>query len=459
MREFQMLFDFGGGGGGGGGNTTVTNTNIPEYLQAPTERLIARGEALTGPGAQYQQYGGERVAGFSPLQEQAFSGISAMGTPGQYGQAQGSLSNAQNIANAAALQGASYQPGSFQAASYDPAQASAMGYNAATVNLNDPRFMGGASSASAADKILTTQFGQSDADRYMSPYQQAVTDVAKQRAALEGQQMMNQLGAKAALNNSFGGSRFGLEQAQGMRDIGSNLSNIQTTGSQKAYENAQAQFNADMLRRLQADTSNSANQQSANNLNAQLGTQASLFNAGQGMQGALANMGSLNQAGMFGANAGNTAALANMGAQNAASQFGGQNWMDAQRMAEQSRQFGSDAGLRGADLAARTGLSAADQYRALGNDTQRSELDRLNALGAAGNQQQGLAQRYADVGYGNFMDARDFDKNNLTFMSGLLRGSPQGGGTSTTTAPSPSLASQIGGLGLGALGAWKMFGD
>jgi hypothetical protein len=379
-------------GGGGGGNTTVTQTNIPDWLQDPTKRMVARGEALTGPDAQYQQYGGERVAGFAPQTNQAFQGVQNLydnpTANQQFNNAGQSLSNSQDIANSAALTGASYQPGTFQGATYDPAQQGARG-------------------------VGWSGFNQGVADQYMSPYQQSVTDVAKQKAALEGQQMMNKLGGTAAKNGAFGGARFGLEQAQGLRDIGANLSNIQVQGSQSAFDRAQQQFNADQARRAGAE--------------------------------------------QFSAGAANTAAGANMAAQNAAMQFGGANNMTAQQLAEQSRQFGADAGLRGADLAARTGLSAASQYQSLGTAGQQAEMDRLNALGQAGKQQQDLAQRNADVGYENFTNARDFDRNNLQFLSGLLRGNNYGTSQSITQ-PQASMASQLGGLGLGALGAYKMFG-
>ena len=411
----------GGGGGGGNSTSTVTQTNIPDWLQDPAKRNVAMGEALTGPDAQYQQYSGQRVAGFSPYQNAAFQGVANMQTPGQYGQAQGSLSNAQDIANSAALQGSMYQPGQFQAATYDPSMQGATGYNAAQ--------------AQAAGPVGTGAFDQAAAQQYMSPYQQSVTDVAKQKAALEGQQMMNKLGGVAAQNGAFGGSRFGLEQAQGLRDIGANLSNIQVQGSQSAYQNAQQQFNADQAR----------------------GLQAGMFNQGNVQQANLANMGAMNQAGMFGASAANTAAGANQAAMNQAQQFGGQNWMTAQQAAEQSRQFGNDAALRGADLAARTGLSAASQYQNLGTAQQQSDLERLNALSAAGTLQQQNAQQNADVGYQNFLDSRDFQKNNLTWMNNLIRGTPAGQ-TQTQTAPQPSATNQVVGLGLGALGAYKAFG-
>lgn len=410
--------------GGGGGTTTTVTSNIPDWLQDPTKRMVARGEALTGPDAQFQQYQGQRVADFTPMQQQAFGSVANMGTPGAFGTAADSLSGAQGMANAAALQGASYAPGQFQA----------FGYDASQINPNDPNSRFSAAQMDAAGPVGYSLFDSNAAAQYMSPYQQAVTDAAKRTAAQEGQIGLNTLAANAARNGAFGGSRFGLEQARAVNDLGTRLSDIQVQGSQAAYDRAMQQFNADQGRRQAADQFNAGNQQQANLTNAQLRQQAGQFNAGQGLQ----------------------ALLANQAAMNAASQFGGQNAMTAQQMAEQSRQFSNDAGLRGADLAARTGLSAASQYADLGTRQQTSDLERANALNTFGSQQQALGQKQLDTAYENFVNARDFDRNNLQFLSGLLRGNPVSTSQSTI-APAPSTASQLGGLGLAGLGAYKLF--
>lgn len=410
--------------GGGGGTTTTVTSNIPDWLQDPTKRMVARGEALTGPDAQYQQYQGDRVAGFTPMQQQAFDSVAGMGQPGEFGAAAQSLGGAQDMANAAALAGGSYQPGQF----------SAFGYNANTVDPNNPSTQMQAAQMDAAGPVGYSTWDANTAAQYMSPYQQGVTDISKRMALQEGQIGLNTLAANAARNGAFGGSRFGLEEAKAYNDLGQRLSDIQTQGLQSAYTTGMGQFNADQARRQSADQFNAGNQQATNLANAQFQQQAGQMNAGQGLQ----------------------ALLANQSATNAAAQFGGQNAMTAQQMAEQSRQFGNDAGLRGADLAARTGLSAASQYADLGTRGQTSALERANALSTYGGQQQALDQRYADTNYEDFINARDYDRNNLQFLSGLLRGNP----VSTrqdTVVPQASTASQLGGLGLAGLGAYKMF--
>ena len=75
----------GDGGGGGGGsappsNTTSTQTaELPDWARPYAKNVLAKGAALTDINQNpYQQYGGNRIAGFSPLQMQSFQGAANM---------------------------------------------------------------------------------------------------------------------------------------------------------------------------------------------------------------------------------------------------------------------------------------------------------------------------------------------------------------------------------------------
>ena len=83
---------FGGGGGGGGSpapapapsSQTVTNTSIPEYARPYVETMLGQSQALTDINQNpYQTYGGQRIAEFSPLQQQAFANVTNQTTAGQ----------------------------------------------------------------------------------------------------------------------------------------------------------------------------------------------------------------------------------------------------------------------------------------------------------------------------------------------------------------------------------------
>jgi hypothetical protein len=89
---------YGGGGKGGGGSApapapssqTVTNTSIPEYARPYVENMLGKTEALTDINQNpYQNYEGQRIAGFSPMQQQAFQNVGNMQVAPQLGQASG----------------------------------------------------------------------------------------------------------------------------------------------------------------------------------------------------------------------------------------------------------------------------------------------------------------------------------------------------------------------------------
>ena len=112
----------------------------------------------------------------------------------------------------------------------------------------------------------------------------------------------------------------------------------------------------------------------------------------------------------------------------------------ALKAAQQDRKTQLASGLGMAQTAATAdALEAADIQRQLG----------------IGGLQRGMDQAVLDLGYNQFVQERDFPKQQLGFYSDILRGVPTGSMT-TTTGPAPqqpSLFGQIAGAGIGALGA------
>lgn len=417
-----------GGGSGGGGQTTSTSyqTNIPEWLRAPTERMVARGETLSEQP--YQPYTGERIADFNPAQQAAFQQVYGLQTPGEFGAAAQGISTGYGAAAGAAGLGNQY-------AGYAADRANAFNvgdFNAANFGVG----LGTAAAASAADRANAYRAGQlgqagqfdaAAAAQYMSPYQQAVTDVAKREAAMEAQQANRMLASNAAKAGAFGGSRFGLEQAQVYRSGLQNLSDIQTKGSQAAFENAQAQYERDRQARLGYFQA----QEAANQFGANLGLQGSQLLAQTGLQGAqtLAQQQQAREA----------------------------QRMQAENLALQGSQFGAQTALQGGQLESNAALQGAQQLASLGQARQATDLQRIQALSSVGAQQQALAQQKLDTEYQQAMEQRDWEKNQLGFLAGLVRGAPFST-TQLQTSPSASTASQIASLGLGAYGLANLFG-
>jgi hypothetical protein len=234
-----FTFNFGGGGGGPQNSTqtgTTTTSNVPEYMRPFFEESQKQGAknvyntdssgAVTGVKGM-PLYTGQRVAGFTPEQTSAQTNIAGLTQPGGFGIAQTGLGTGTTMGYQAGLQGLN------QAFGYNP-------NNAQT-------------------------FGQTQANQYMSPYQQNVTDIALREARQQGD-IQRQQGALGSIGRgTFGGARQALMQAEQGRNLNRQLSDIQAQGSQQGYQNAQQQFNADAQRQQQA-------QQFGAGLGQQLGT-------------------------------------------------------------------------------------------------------------------------------------------------------------------------------------------
>lgn len=122
-----------------------------------------------------------------------------------------------------------------------------------------PLFQQGAnliSQQAAAPGILGTmnvggqQMGTLQA--YMNPYQQAVTDVAKQAALREYGSGLSALKSQAASRGAFGGSRQAIMESELTRNLGQQLGNIQMQGSAAAFDKAGQLYGADIARQQQA---------------------------------------------------------------------------------------------------------------------------------------------------------------------------------------------------------------
>jgi hypothetical protein len=247
------------------------------------------------------------------------------------------------------------------------------------------------------------RFGNDQAQQYMSPYAQNVMDVQKREAVRDAQkaQLVGDLGA--ARQGTYGGARQLLAATERERALGQNLGDIQVRGMQSAYENAQAQFERD---------------------------RSAGFNVGQ------QNLQAAQQRQQLGTQTGLQAALANQSSN-----------LDAQRLAEQSRQFGSQQGLAGMGQMLEAGRTLGN----LGLTQQQADTQRLGLQAASADQYQQQRQQQYDMAYADFLRQRDYPMEQLGYYSNLLRGLPIGLNTTNTTyAPPPSMLAQVGGAGLGA---------
>jgi hypothetical protein len=142
------------------------------------------------------------------------------------------------------------------------------------------------------------------------------------------------------------------------------------------------------------------------------------------------------------------------GYQNAQQQFNAD-----QTRQQQAQQYAAGLGAQLGQAGLSAGLQGSTALGQLGTQQQAADLARLQAQNAAGTEQQTQAQKEADINYQNQMAAQNYQKQQLQFYSDILRGNAGAlGSTAVNYAPAPSAISQIGGLGLGALGLSKALG-
>lgn len=296
---------------------TVVQTNLPKYVRPYFERLLERTEAESK--REYEPYEGQRLAGEAQDTLDARQKARDIADSGIAGLPQAQAATTAGIGRA--LQGMGYQAG---------------------------------------------QFDSGAAAQYMSPYMQQVVDVQKERAILDAQRQGAGRAAQAVQSGAFGGSRAAIQEGMAQEALGRQLAEIQASGQQQAFEQAQQQFERDRAARADAE---------------RLGLGAAELVGGQAR--GLADLGRLAREGD----------------------------VEAARLLEQ---VGKD-------------ITARDQA--------------------------GL-----DLAYQDFVRQRDYPREQLQFLSSVLRGVPVQPSTETTSMQSYNPIQQLLGTGISALGLYKGLG-
>ena len=438
--------------GGGGGNSNqvqkqeITQSALPEYARPYFEGLMQRASTnLTTP---YQTYDQERIADFTQQQRGVQQNILGQQTPGQFGAATGIASDVANRSVAAGQ----YTPGQFSSQ-----QISGLGnVQAQQVGSSDMQSAqtGYNPSLNYFQQQGPQQFGGAQAAQYMSPFIQQALEPQMREAMRNAQQQ--QLGANlgSVRQGTYGGARQALAQTERERNLGTQLGDIQSRGLQAAYESAQQQFERDRAARM---TTAQQNQQAAlgvQGLGADIGSRMALANLSNEQQARVNNQAQQFQAQGMNAENALRAALANQQTGLSALQSNQQADLDRQRMAEQSRQFGSSQGLAGLAQAGQMGQTLAN----IGSAQSQADQARFGLQTSTAAQQQALNQQRLDQQYQDFLRQRDYPMEQMQQYSSLLRGVPVTPTTTATTyAPNASIGSQLLGGGLAAAGIYNTF--
>jgi hypothetical protein len=243
-------------------------------------------------------------------------------------------------------------------------------------------------------------YDPNSATAFMNPYQQQVTQNSIAEMNRQAQIQNQNVSSQAAKAGAFGGSRFGVQQAE----LGRSLAEVQ---SKKIFE----------------DYANNYNQAQTASMNAFANQQARAQTAGNLALGAGQNIGSTNiAAGQLGVSAATNAG---------------------------TLQGNSAAGL------ASLGTSTA----ALGQLQSGLQQGDTSFLYNMGLKQQEQRQKEIDAARKTGVEAKYEPFQRVSFLSDIYKGAPSSQQTiSQTTAPSASLVSQVAGLGTAGLAAYNLMG-
>ena len=195
INEITNLKEYFGGGGSAPPPPAVQSvtqqTEFPEELKPFISDILAEGQAEFGreKAEGFQPFPGAQVAGFTPEQQAAFAAGRQQFT---------------GLAGTPLGQASTY---------YAPAL--------------------------AATALGTSEIGAEDIGRRMDPFLQNVVDIAKREAQRDEEAAIQGRAAQAVGAGSFGGTRQGLVEAEGERNLAERLGDIQARGLSVAFQNAQ----------------------------------------------------------------------------------------------------------------------------------------------------------------------------------------------------------------------------
>ena len=177
------------------------------------------------------------------------------------------------------------------------------------------------------DKVGTKSFTTAAAQAGMSPYMQSVVAIQQREAQRQADIAGTERSAKAVQAGAFGGSRQAIMDAEAARNLEQQKGDIQAQGSQKAYEDAQQQFNQQEQLRLTAQQSNQ-----------QTGLQAALANMSSRQQASVQNQAAINQSKGMSAQMAMQAAIQNQQTKLQQKQSNQRGRLETQALSEGNRQ-------------------------------------------------------------------------------------------------------------------------
>ncbi len=185
----------------GGQNQRVEESSLSSWAGPYVTEMLGRGAGLAA--LPYTAYEGDLTADFSPLQNQAYSGLASLGVP------------------------QAFTAGSFTGSEYALPTAEEI-----------------AAGATAGEGYYTPASGNV-VQQYMNPYLEAALEPQFAGARSDFLEAQRDLQSRYSQAGAYGGSRQGVSEGELASGFLGNLSNLRAQGYQDAYSNAQDMFNKD----------------------------------------------------------------------------------------------------------------------------------------------------------------------------------------------------------------------
>jgi hypothetical protein len=398
----------------------VTQSRLPEYARPYYQKMMQRGEALLGE--QYQPYQGQRIAGFQPEQLGAFQGIQAIANRGLPGIDQARRTAMDLTGGRRGPQVRSdYRAGELgDLYTATPAQ---RGYDAGTI---DRGYDAGPISTDYRGREFGRERIKDTMQDYESPYRTKVLDRLQRRATQRADEAKAKRGLEAAQQGAFGGSRHGVEQFLADRDLEERLTDIEAQQLQRGFEQAAGLAGQDIQQGMRAGQLTDASRRAAAQMGLTAQQAAEQARQVQGRMGLTAQQ-QTEQARQMQGRLGLTAQQQTEQARQAQGRLGLGGYQAQQQAQQAQGRMGLQAQManqRAFQEMQRRRLSAAGMLPQIAGREQQLDLSRMRALQGVGGQFQQQRQAQLEQGYRDFMNQRDYPREQLSFYSSLLQGLP-----------------------------------
>ena len=408
-----------------GSRSTSSQIQLPEwYTQYTTDML---GKAQAAANLPYAQYTGPRIAGFTPTEQTGFEATKSAATAyqpflqkagsalGQDGGMSGLGAAGADFATAAGMRGAAAaQPLFTQAAGMSGVSAAQPFF---TQGIQPIQRAGEASALTAAQPYMSAAartFPQA-AQEYMNPYVKNVVDeISKQGVRQLQEKYLPAVGQEFISAGQFGvgpgSTRMGEFGARALRDVQEAVLAEQAKALQAGYGQAADIYGRDVARL--ADLAGTAGQLSTADYNR-------LLQSGQSIADIGAKVGQLT--------GDDAARLAEIG--RATGTLTAQDAANLARIGESKGQLAQQDAAALRDLASR--------YSMLGETSQTLGLTGAQAITGVGAKERAMQQANLDLAYQDFLKQEQYPKEQIQFLSNILKGInlPQTTITQTTETP------------------------